>query len=68
MSMDGRTQTDEPITIVPFDLRLGTITKSKAYYLHFSIFSYGSHFVHQSGTIPAISVESDLSNMPMKFE
>ena len=34
----------------------------------FSIFSSGSHLVHQSGTILAILVGSHLSNISMKIE
>ena len=34
----------------------------------FSIFSFGGHIVHRSGTILAILVGSHLSNIPMKFE
>ena len=37
-------------------------------YSQFSIFSSGSHFVHQSGIVLAILVEGHLSNIPMKFK
>ena len=40
----------------------------KANYSRFSIFSSGGHFVHQSETVLAISVEGHLSNIPMKFK
>ena len=33
-----------------------------------SIFSAGGHFVHRSGTVIAILVEGNLSDIPMKFE
>ena len=32
------------------------------------IFSSGGHFVHQSGTVLAILVEGNLSNIHMNFE
>ena len=34
----------------------------------FSIFSSGGHFVYWSEMISAISVESHLGNIPVKFE
>ena len=34
----------------------------------FSIFSFGGHFVHRSGTVLAILVEGYQSNIPMKFK
>ena len=39
----------------------------KANYSRFSNFSSGGHFVHLSRTVLAVSVESYLSNIPMKF-
>ena len=34
----------------------------------YSIFRSGGHFVHRSGTVLAVLVESHLNNIPMKFE